>query len=366
MKGETVMIFINRNSFVKEFLVESGLFTEDEAVSLSEDAKDATVSSVASSVISDIMDKTNDIAGTLIIDKSRGDIRHFQDLQALQNAVTKLESLLENVDSSNTSIEEAKHIVREVIKTLMYLNQYRDVFRAAYASKKTVLMLKYKELMIAAYTTVGYLISAIVDFKNAIPGLKENFRIENISVIKALQDFNKSVDNGQFKTMVKDTMIVREAYVEFPISELSTITEAEDIVGTITSGLKNFVNNLDQGGRFSSILYKAVGILVLLISMREVYYTVCRTRYKFADVIENVKQFAGFDTHKISDSFKTFANRFAADVETASTIASREVSDRNRDVASEIKALPPSGFSVQTQSFSTPSSNTGDSFSFGF
>ena len=251
------MIFINRNSFVKEFLLETGIFTENEAVSLSEEVKDATVSSVASSVISDIMEKTDGIAGTLIIDKSRGDIRHFQDLQSLQNAVTKLESLLENDESSNPNIRAAKNVIAEVIKTIMNLNQYRDIFKNAYASKKTVLMLKYKELMIALYTTIGYIISAIVDFRNAIPTLKDNFRIEEISVIKALESFNRSVDNGQFKSMVKDTMTVREAYVELPISELSTITEAEDIVGTITTGLKNFFNDVDKGGRFSSILYKA-------------------------------------------------------------------------------------------------------------
>lgn len=359
------MIFINRDSFVKEFLSETGVFTKEEAVSLSEEAKDATISNVASKVISDIMDKMGDISGTISIDKSRGDIRHFQDLQYLQNAVTKLETILESAEFSNPEVQKAKSIVHDIIKTLMYINQYRDIFKAAYASKKTVLMLKYKELMIAVYTAVGYLISAIVDFKNEIPGLKSSFRIEDISVVKALQSFNQSVDNGHFKTMIKDTVMVREAYIELPISELSAITEASDIVGTISDGLKNFFNDIDKGGKLSNVLYKAVGLLVLLISMREVLYTVCRTRFKFADIADNVKQFAAFDTHKISDAFKGFASKFAADVETASTIANREVISQNKSVADDIKELPQStGFSVQ--STSVPTSNPGETFSFGF
>ena len=40
------MIFLTRNSFIREFLSETEIFTESDAVSLSEDAKDATTKTV--------------------------------------------------------------------------------------------------------------------------------------------------------------------------------------------------------------------------------------------------------------------------------------------------------------------------------
>lgn len=355
------MIFLTRNSFITEFLTETEVFTESDAVSLSEEAKDATLASLAVSTLNDLAAKASQITGSLDIDRSRGDIRSFPDLQYLQNAVTKLETIIEAA-SNSPEVEKAKEIVKTIIRAIMYINQYRDTFRTAYASKKTVLMLKYKELMMAIETSVAYLISAIVDFKSGYPTLKQIFSLEDIAPVKALNDFNASVDNGHFKTMIQDTISMREAYTEVPVEELYNLVEANDIVSMITNGLSNFSQNITQGGKAYGLLYKAVGIIALLISMREVFYTLYRARHQYSDVADAVKQFAAFDTNKVSDKFKKFVSTFAADVETASSTASREIVDDNRDIARAVKAIPPSGMDI-----SAPSSETshGD-FSFGF
>ena len=356
------MIFLTRNSFIREFLSETEIFTESDAVSLSEDAKDATLSSLAVSTLNDLAAKVGQINGSLDIDRSRGDIRSFPDLQYLQNAVTKLETIVEGAANSH-EVEKVKDYIKAIIRTIMYLNQYRDVFKTAYASKKTVLMLKYKELIMAIETSIAYLISAIVDFSSGYPSLKSIFSIDEIAPIKALEQFNNQVDSGHFKTMVHDTIQMREAYSEVPVEELYNITEASDIVSTITNGLSNFSKNITQGGKAYGMLYKAIGIIVLLISMREVFYTLYRTRHEYSDVADAVKQFAAFDTNKISDKFKKFVNTFAADVETASSSANREIVDGNRDLAKAVKEMPAIGIIPSAPSSET--SSVGD-FSFGF
>lgn len=359
------MFMMNKTQFLKQFLSESGIFTEEDVISLSEETKDASISEIATEVIRELLNKLQAIDDQIVIDKSKGDIRHFGDIQYLQNAITKLETIIE-VSPMTSEAAKAKEYVQDIIKTLMYLNQYKDVFKAAYASKKTVIIMKYKELMMAIYSSVAYLMSTIVDFTSEVPGLKSSFDLKEIAPIQALKNFNTMANNGQFKKAITDVVFVRESFTEIPVEDLYSLTEAEGILDTITTGLNNFINGIQNNPTLTNILYKAMGILVLLISMREVIYTIYRSRHKFSDVIDSVKQFSLFDTHKISDKFKSFVNRYAVDVETASDVASRETVDQNKSLAKDIKALPPvSGLSSTTLPNETPAFNN-DEFSFGF
>ena len=359
------MFMLNKTQFLKQFLSESGIFTEEDVISLSEETKDSSIAAIATSVIKELMTKIQAIDDQIIIDKSKGDIRHFGDIQYLQNAITKLETIIE-VSPMTESAAKAKEYVQDIIKALMYLNQYKDVFKAAYASKKTVIIMKYKELMMAIYSAVAYLMSTVVDYSSEVPGLKNSFDIKEIAPIQALKNFNSMANNGQFKKAITDVIFVRESFTEIPVEDLYSLTEAEGILDTITTGLNNFINGIQNNPTLTNVLYKAMGILVLLISMREVIYTIYRSRYKFSDVVDSVKQFSLFDTHKISDKFKSFVNRYSADVETASEVASRETVDQNRILAKDVKALPPvSGISSTTLPTEAPKFNN-DEFSFGF
>jgi hypothetical protein len=245
------------------------------------------------------------------------------------------------VSPMTSEVAKAREYVQDIIKTIMYLNQYKDVFKAAYASKKTVIIMKYKELMMAIYSAVAYLISTIVDFSSEVPGLKKSFELTEITPIQSLKAFNATANNGQFKKAIEDVVYIRESFTEIPVEDLYKLTEAEGILDTIATGLGNFIDGIQNNPNLTNILYKALGILVLLISMRDVIYTIFRSRHKFSDLIDNVKQFSLFDTHKMNDKFKSFVNKYGADVETASEVATRETQDQNKSLAKDIKALPP-------------------------
>ena len=59
----------------------------------------------------------------------------------------------------------------------------------------------------------------------------------DIGPLKALNDFNKSVESGEFKRSITDVTTVREFFLEVPTDKMSTILEATDYIPMIIGGI---------------------------------------------------------------------------------------------------------------------------------
>jgi hypothetical protein len=328
----------NTERILYEFLVESNYMTKNNFVNLTEENKIETIKDIVISLLKNITEKINQ-GSTLIADKSRGDIKQLKELDSLQTAITQLETLTERAGFSIP--EECNRYLKEIIKSILFLNQYSLTFKDAYRGKKTLLILKYQSLIFSIFLSVSYLISTMIDYNvedNIV--LKNNIKIEEITPLKTLMQFNKSVESGEFKIILKDTALIRENFQEVSVEEMGTLYEASDIIDVVKNGIKNFYNSIDKSNRITSILYKAAGVIVLILSLREVFYTLYRTKTKFSEVADNIKNFANINLGGSLNKIISFGKRFAVDVEEASQVSKYDIDAEDKNISSTAKTVP--------------------------
>lgn len=325
----------NGDIFLYNLLVESNNVNEKYFNSLTEEVRVDTIKDIANTVIGNIMSKVNNIDMTLV-DRSRGDIKSLRELQTIQEVVTKLEAMLDKADAV---YPDCKRALTTIIKSILYLNQYSQYFKEAYRTKKTVLILKYQSIVLSVISATTYLMAVMVDPEN-LDNLKLNKQIyidAEIAPLRTLDAFVKSVDSGEFKITVRDVNIVRENFVELSGEDLGKLLESSEVVDMVVNGLKNFKDSLGSGDRIASLLYKAVGVVLILFSVRDIIYTVCRNRTKTSDMVSGMQGFLNKDS-KVG----SFLSRFTTSIESASEIADREISDEDKTFSTQIKQVPKS------------------------
>lgn len=322
------------DAFLKDYLVNDCDISLKEAADMSAETKSMTMTEIAKTAIKSLSDKMAQL-DTSSADRSRGDIKNLKFLDDLQGAITQLEAILERADEYNPN---AKKYVGVVIKSILYLNQYSSVFKEAYRNKKTLLILKYESLIMSIISATSYLISQIVDFKSQTLGMKSIVVIEEIAPLKTLDQFNKSVESGEFKIVSNDIGTLREFYKELPVESRSTLYEASDILNMVANGLKSIYDGIDKN-KLTQLLYNATGVVVLLLSVRDAIYTLYRTKTKASDMIANIHNFANINLSGGLKSLASFANKFIPDIENASDIAKNEVSNDNRKLATQLRAI---------------------------
>ena len=322
------------DAFLKDYLVNDCDISLKEASDMSAETKSMTMTEIAKTAIKSLSDKMTQL-DTSSADRSRGDIKNLKFLDDLQGAITQLEAILERADEYNPN---AKKYVGVVIKSILYLNQYSSVFKEAYRNKKTLLILKYESLIMSIISATSYLISQIVDFKSQTLGMKSIVVIEEIAPLKTLDQFNKSVESGEFKIISNDIGTLREFYKELPVESMSTLYEAGDILNMVANGLKSIYDGIDKN-KLTQLLYNATGVVVLLLSVRDAIYTLYRTKTKASDMIANIHNFANINLSGGLKSLASFANKFIPDIENASDIAKNEVSNDNRKLATQLRAI---------------------------
>lgn len=319
--------------FLHLYLLENGI-TESEFQNLSESVKNETVLDLIKTLVAELSERLDGLDTTLP-DKSKGDIKSLKNLQSIQQAITQLEAMLDRADSP---IRDAREYVGIIIKSIMYLNQYADVFKNAYRNKKTLLIMKYQSVVLAIISSVAYLISALVDFSNNEVRLYKDPRLEEIAPITSLMNFNKSIETGEFKIITKDVTIVREYFTEVPVETMSRLLEAQEILPMIIDGIKAFTDNMDTA-KVANILYKATGVVLLLISVREVIYTLSRAGAKINELVSNIDSFANINLGGSLGALSNFAKNFKVKVEAGSEMAEREIRDEDRGIASDIRHI---------------------------
>lgn len=330
---KTLVYRSHTNECLKNFLTEECDFTVEEFNELNEADKSTTMLGIAKEVIGLISDKLQ-LIDTSSADRSRGDIKALKELPDIQTAITQLQAIIERAEEFKP---ECSQYLGIIVKSIMYLNQCSSTFKEAYRSKKTLLIVKYETLILSIISATAYLISAMIDFRSQTVTLKPGISVEKIAPIKTLEDFNKSVESGEFKVIINDTGILREHFKELSVEEMNSVCESTDIINLVTNGIRNLYANIDTA-KLTTMLYKATGIVVLLLSVRDAVYSFSRMRTKFSDMAYAISNFANINISSPFKALSSFASKFVPDAENATDIATNEIKDNNKKLALEVRA----------------------------
>lgn len=327
----------NTNRLLKSYIIEDCNLTEKDFTNLTEDAKIDSVKELAVNLFKAIEEKLSDI-DTSCADRSRGDIKALRELQPIQDTLTKLEALVER-DENGSQYMTA---LNTVIKSILYLNQYSAIFKEAYRNKKTVMILKYQSIVLSIISTISYMLSTIVDYSDGTLKLKNtDINLFDFAPFMTLKNFISSIDSGEFKTVIRDVNILREYYLEVPVETMSTVLEATGFVDSVVGGVKNLYTALtDNNGKVINLLYKAAGVITLLFSLRDVFYTLFRMRTKVSDMLSGIQIFSNLNNGGgVLNKLSQFASKFKVDAEYGSDITKREIEGENRQFANQVKTI---------------------------
>jgi hypothetical protein len=325
---------------IKYYLLENKVFNEKELSLLSTDSVNDSIRAVARAILGAIVEKSESL-GTEPIDKSKGDVKQLPNLDSLQDAINKLESI---VDMSGEEVDpELVRYLKEVERCLMNLNRFSIDFREAYKSRKTLLVLKYQSLVMSVFSAVSYIISVMIDFSTGKVKLKSDQKHEEIAPLRAIFEFNRSVERGDFKKTLRDVSLMRESFTEVTKEQLELL-EGYDLSSIMMDGIKTVYNAFSGNPKLMEFLYKAAGIITLLVSLREVFYMLFKAKTKVEEIVGHIDNFAQASTGRASASavakLNSFSQRFAQDAEEATAMARREIEDENRDLGTEVKQIP--------------------------
>ena len=328
----------NSDKILHSLLVESNEYTEEEFQSLQEDVKIDAIKTVAVSLLKDLIDNSQSLDMTLI-DRSKGDIKNLRELENIQLAINQINDVLDEAEAIYNE-ELVQQYLRAITKSIFVLNQYSAQFKDGYRMKKSVIILRYQTVVLAIAASVAYLFSALIDFSSGKARLKNNPRLEEISALRTLKQFINSADSGELKLITKDINTIREFYNEIPEDVMGSILEANDVFSTALDGLKNFYSNIDQGGRVTRIIYKAVGIIAALYPMREIIFMIIRSRFKISDIFDQIRNFAHLPQLPSLNKLYQFGTKFRVESEENSRLAQRDVVSANKNMVQQIKAAP--------------------------
>jgi len=333
---------------IRYFLVESEIFNEKEVSLMNTDSINDSIREVAKAILGSIIEKKESI-DTSVIDKSKGDVKQLPNLDSLQTAVTQLESMVErSMEDYDTSIVK---YIKEIERALMNLNKYSMEFKEAYRSRKTLLILRYQSLIMSIFSSLSYLISVMIDFSSGELELKGDVSYMEIAPLKTIIEFNRSVEKGDFKETMKEVSLMREHFSEIQKLESPELLESYDISSILMDGIKMIYNSFSNNPKLMDFLYKAAGIITLLMSLREVFYMVFKAKSKISDIIGHIENFAGASnaTPAVIAKLNNFSNKYIVDAEESSKIAKREIESENKSLGQEIRSLPEKLMSVSRE-----------------
>jgi hypothetical protein len=325
------------NQVLKDFLVEGKLLTLDEFELLREDTRTDALREIANTILRNVANQMGQV-GTAPIDRSFGDIKKLKEITSLQDALTNLEVLVERSETELAQHPELNKYINEIVKAIFNINKHSNVFKDAYRDKKTVLILKYQALVLSIFSAVSYLISVMVDFSSGGVEVKSDIKYEEIAPLKAIMSFNSEVESGSFKRVVDDVNTLKEHFSEFADKE--PLTESSEILGMVLSGLNTLLND-PNNKELISFLYKAAGIVVLILSLRDVLYSFFRNKTKMTEIISSIEDFAGVNTSGMGtvNKLDRFSEKYKLDAEEASKMAERDTEAENKQLASKVRTM---------------------------
>lgn len=343
--GTTVSVaeaykFLNRRDtdfLFESFMVDDCGMLESEFKSLTEDMRTDSLKELVRSILDSLQDKLNAI-DTSVADRSRGDIKQLAELPAIQDAITQLETAVERDETAHPDYSRA---INTIVKSILYLNQYAATFKDAYRNKKTLLIMKYQSLVLSIISSISFLLSTILNYKGGEITVQQiSNDILQFAPLESLETFNKSVDTGEFKTVIRDTNMLREFYLEVPVETMSVVLEANEFIPMVVNGIKNIYSSLGNNQNLMNLLYKAAGYIVLLFSLRDSLYTFFRMKTKVSDMVGSIQNFANLNIGgNVLNKLQSFASKFKTDAESSSEICKREIEDENRKFLTKVKTI---------------------------
>lgn len=331
----------DRDRIIYAFLSESAEMSIDEYDSLTEEFKENAAKEMSKTILDNIRRKLGGIDVT-DIDRSRGEIKNYPELGTVQSALSKLKTIIsQDSENPNSAIEGYVDVTIDAIKNL---SKEAPVFKEAYRSKKTLLMLKYQSVVLSILASVSYLVSVGVDFKDPENlKLKQRIDVTETAPLKTLADFNKSVDNGDLQSFQEGVATLRNFYCEYSPADMMTICEAVNVVDFINNGVAALTQNIRNNGRASAMIYKISSLIVLLLSLRSSFYSIGECKTKVSDYLNQIKTFVNIDNlPSISalSRFITTNNKVAANEEEATKTAQNEITNEDRRIITVAKDTP--------------------------
>jgi len=325
------------------FLVEESGMQIGEFKSLTEEFKSDVVIEIANTVLANIKSKL-DSGDTFLIDRSKGDIKNFPELSVIQDTLSKINNIIQSVQNGFDEASVNPLIIayiKEITNAIINLHKMAPQYKDAYRTKKTLLIMSYQSVVLSIISSLSYLISVAVDFKDQnLFKLKANPQIEEILPYKSLVNYNNSINNGAFTSAARDVVTLREFYNEYSIEQMSTILEAIEIVPMINKGIDAFSNFIGNNKR-NGIIFKVLGIVMIILSLRDTFYSLYTSRIKLADKLSSLKSF--IDPSKIPSisalsRYITFNNKNAAESVYSSNVAKKEIADENKEIINMVKS----------------------------
>ena len=324
-----------------DMFVEDYGFRHSEFENLTEDDKSALIDGVINTMIIELKTKMK-TSDTQVIDKTRGEVRRLPKIDIIINSLDNIPAMLHSLTLPTSVVKEFEEFIDVTTKCIHNVYNEVGIFRNAYKSKKILLVIRYQTLInsfISSFTTLSAFAAELQTnkgFSNKIDFAPILGHINN------MKKFNDDIDNGNWKVMIKDTEMLRESFIEIDPDILAESSSMNLLVG---AGLQALSTKLSIG-RMSidarGILYKLTGVVMLVLSLREVVYATYNSRSKFSETMKKAIDYAeiqsgqlGLDSNTVNKRLailKKFTNNFLLDQEEAYKFSKRDIDNENKNI----------------------------------
>ena len=343
-----------RNIALRSFFLESVNISESEYYNLSEEFKIDTVKAIALQILSEISDKSRNM-DTTEIDKSRGNIKNLPSLDIIQTGTEKLAEL----SNTEEGTEDLKEAVAIIVGAIQNLSKFAPQYMEAYRSKKTLMILKYQSVVMAIISAISFLISDCVE---ASPSgevqLKKNYQISDITPINWLKKYASSVSDIVNESIAVNN--IRKYFIEYNSEQLSTIYESSNIVSLLNTGINNINDMLKGNTKLSGIFYKFASVILLILSLRDIFYTLYAYKTPIKDFINNIKGFVDIGKSSLGQiaSFIGFNRKSSQIAKIADNKVSAEINAENKKIVNTAQMDYNDSMPVQDTPTFTPEETT--------
>lgn len=331
------------DKIIKKYLVYDVGILEEDYDNLTENYKENLGGQIVASILNEIKDKMlegNELKSAYLLEiyKSKGDIKRLAFLDELQEAIFKLEKIIDDYN-----IGAIKKPISIIIKTLVGINKYSSVFIDAFRNKKTLLILQYVGLIRSLITSIVYILSKTCDVSSTgeiIP--KSNIVLDNIMPLKALEEFVNIVEYNNLSKIAQDISVLREGFVEYTADQLYFINESKDIMNMVIDGINNIYDKIVKTVNnpvLSRLIYKTSSIILLVQLLRNMFFTNFRMNNSVDGLLGYIQDFNNSSKGKVKSGINMQSKMIAVDIENASDNAEFDLKDQDKEIIEKAKEV---------------------------
>lgn len=314
-----------------EYFIESAknkivIFKEAEEVSRERTAIDTIFKNALNSILK-VVDKFEKP-----LDMSKGDIKKVtgnKELLATINKLTK-EFDIETKDFQSIPLNDwgLDELISLSRKTYLYISNLSKEFSLGYKENNLLVINYYKALVSNLFALVGECVAYTVS------GDKVNYK--SLRVI-TMRDFIVAYENGGIQKFLLTSKTILEAYSDSGTNVV--LYESYDMVYSGVQFLKKVINNADRNGQIGDIIYKAVGFIRQILSIKQMIWPlVINMLPKINEYITLFKSFVdGVDVTANMGATTTIANQIIANSARADDKANYLISIENDQMYNNVQ-----------------------------